>query len=310
MVACHCTEAHVSDDVTFIPYAQLPAYAWGNPQIVVASRWFAALAETTAKRILWLQDAWFAAPPDDLWPRLDAVVVSSPWHQSYVAQRTNPAVSSKTQVIPLGIRKQHFRAQVGVRQPHQLIYSSNPDRGLETLIAAWPQIVTRVPDVNLVITYGWEGLRTWSTDAAWLAQQEANQQRMTAWAAANNAVFTGRLRKADLYQVMSESALCAYPNTFQETFCLTALECQAAGTPLVTSALGALTTTVNTACNVLLQGNPGSPAYRDVFAAQVGDLLLDDARRQDYSAQCQDYVMNAPCDWADIAQSWLTAVWR
>ena len=41
-----------------------------------------------------------------------------------------------------------------------------------------------------------------------------------------------------------QSDVCLYPCNFFETFCLTALECQAAGLPVVTSEFGALATTL------------------------------------------------------------------
>ena len=49
----------------------------------------------------------------------------------------------------------------------QAVYSSNPDRGLQELAAMWPEIVAalsafRGRGLRLVVTYGWEGLRTWN----------------------------------------------------------------------------------------------------------------------------------------------------
>ena len=312
IVACNCNVEHDSDGVTFIPYPMLSEYlAWYHPQVLVASRWHDALTQFSAdQKFLWLQDAWFAETPPAVWGSVRGVVVSSPWHRTYVAQRAGSDVVRKTQVIPLGIRKAQF-ADLGVaRQPHQLIYSSNPDRGLQTLVNAWPQITAAVPDVNLVVAYGWEGLLTWSGDPAWQAQQEAMRDRFTAWAAAaGNVRFTGRLPKAELYRHMAASAVCAYPNNFWETFCLTALECQAAGTPLVTSALGALPTTCNPASNILLGGDPQSAVYQERFAAAVIDLLRADTQRDAMRAACLDYIADLPCDWADIAQKWLDLVW-
>jgi glycosyltransferase involved in cell wall biosynthesis len=181
---------------------------------------------------------------------------------------------------------------------------------LQTLVNAWPQITAAVPDVNLVVAYGWEGLLTWSGDPTWQAQQEAMRDRFTTWAAAaGNVRFTGRLPKAELYRHMAASSICAYPNNFWETFCLTALECQAAGTPLVTSALGALPTTCNPASNILLSGDPQGAAYQERFAAAVIDLLRANSQREALSAACLDYIADEPCDWADIADRWLTLVW-
>jgi len=311
MVACACDQPHVVDDVLFVPYDAPETHAWYQPQIVVGSRDFTAF-RTTAQNVIWLQDAWFANPPEGVWGQAQQVIVSSQWHRSYLAQRAGPGVAGKATVIPLGIRKAMFAGLTLTmdKRPRQVIYSSNPDRGLETLVAAWPTICERVPDANLVVTYGWEGLRTWSQDPAWQTQQEERRARLLTWAeSAGNVRFTGRLRKADLYREMAASAVCGYPNNFWETFCLTALETQAAGTPMVTTAMGALPTTLNQDCNILIEGNPFGDAYRETFARELSALLLDDERRQTYAAACRQHIERTACDWTDVAQSWLRMIW-
>ena len=308
-VLCRCEEAHVSGGVFFLPFTE-PAPDWLRPDIVVASRWFEKFA-LDAQRIVWLHDAWFADLPVGTWEQARHVVVASPWHRHYVAQRAGPMVARKTRVIPLGIHKAQFAGLQVKRRPHQLIYSSNPDRGLQALVDVWPRIVDAVPDVNLVITYGWEGLLTWSDSQEWGAQQMATHDRLVDWAEqAGNVQFTGRLPKHELYRRMAESAICAYPNNFFETFCITALESQAAGVPMVTSALGALPTTLNLDGNILLKGDPLGTAYQKIFAEQVIALLLDKARRERLSTTCLDYIARTPCDWLDIAHQWLRMVWE
>lgn len=311
MVACACDAAHVVDGVWFVPYTQPDTWQWFRPQVVVASRDFSAFRGDVTN-LVWLQDAWFAEPPAGIWDQAAGVVVSSPWHRSYLAQRAGAAAIAKSAVIPLGIRKAMFAGlETVAKLPRQVIYSSNPDRGLETLRRAWPEICERVPEANLVVTYGWEGLRTWSNDPAWQAQQEQRRTELLAWAEqAGNVRFTGRLRKADLYRELAQSAVCGYSNNFWETFCITALETQAAGTPMVTTALGALPTTLNQDCNILIEGDPFSANYQSAFTDALVDLLLDDARRADYAAQCRAHITQTPCDWTDIARQWLHMLWQ
>ena len=73
---------------------------------------------------------------------------------------------------------------------------------------------------------------------------------------------------------MRSSILC-YPNTFEETSCITALEAQAAGCAIVTSAFGALPETVGEG-GILIGGEPGTPAYLDQFSEALDTLLTDD----------------------------------
>jgi glycosyltransferase involved in cell wall biosynthesis len=309
IVASRCDQAHASDGVQFVPYTE--DLSWYQPEIVVSSRWFDALGYSSGKKVLWLQDAWFTAPPDSLWEQLDRVVVSSPWHRDYVAERTGSVVSAKTQVIPLGIHKRQLLVYQMPRTAYHVIYSSNPDRGLFTLIDAWPEILKNVPEATLTITYGWEGLQTWSGDESWQRQQAANRKYVTDWLETTpSAQMTGRLRKSELYLEMLRSELCAYPNNFWETFCLTALETQAAGVPMVTTAMGALRTTLNQDCNILIQGDPLSVTYRDTFTEQVSALLLDRVRLATYATECRAYVAKAPLDWTDVAYEWLKLAWQ
>ena len=315
-VFCRCQEEHASDGVYFIPYERLGDYASRlNPNVVVTSRWFDALympgLESSIK-VVWLQDAHFADPNrPDVWNRVDFVVCSSPWHRDYIAERYGHGIeASKLHVIPLAIRKDMFAFEVE-RDPLKAIYSSNPDRGLFILRDMWDDISARVPGIHLAVTYGWQGLATWSDDDAWQQRMMADKERMERWVQdAGNVKFTGRLKKADLYREMKSAAVCLYPNNFQETSCLTALETQAAGTPMITSHLGALPTTLNQESNILITGDPNSHEYQCRFKDAAISLLQDRGRLRELSGKCLKYIENVPCDWADVADTWRHLVWQ
>jgi len=167
-------------------------------------------------KVVWLQDAHFADPNrPDVWNRVDFVVCSSPWHRDYIAERYGHGIeASKLHVIPLAIRKDIFAFEVE-RDPLKAIYSSNPDRGLFILRDMWDSISASVPGIHLAVTYGWQGLATWSDDDAWQQRMMADKERMERWVQdAGNVKFTGRLRKADLYREMKSAAVCLYPNNF------------------------------------------------------------------------------------------------
>ena len=108
----------------------------------------------------------------------------------------------------------------------------------------WPEIVAQFPGLRLVVTYGWEGLRTWDSGPAWQERCDQVEAEVKGRFAGHDVIFTGRLSKPALARVLMQSDVCLYPCNFFETFCLTALECQAAGVPMVTSEFGALATTL------------------------------------------------------------------
>jgi glycosyltransferase involved in cell wall biosynthesis len=66
-----------------------------------------------------------------------------------------------------------------------------------------------------------------------------------------------------------------YPNIIFETCCITALEAEAAGCPIVASANSALPETVGKA-GMLISGEPGSEKYMNDFVAAVSSLLGDE----------------------------------
>ena len=177
----------------------------------------------------------------------------------------------------------------------------------------WPEIVAQVPGLRLVVTYGWEGLRTWDTSPAWQArcdQVEAEVKgRFAVGGSDHDVIFTGRLSKPALARLLMQSDVCLYPCNFFETFCLTALECQAAGLPVVTSEFGALATTLAPGAGVKIPGHPNSPAYRRQFVRAAVDVLQDAERRRAMGAAGVVHVAGGPFGWLDVAEQWRRLEW-
>ena len=286
---------------------EIDQYIYLDPDIVITSRWFDSLyLENTSKKIVWFQDAHFADPnrPDAL-SKADLMICSSSWHRHYIAERYAHGIDArKLEVIPLGIRKELFRQSID-RDSNKVIYSSNPDRGLYILIDMWKEIYKLIPDIHLDIYYGWEGLRTWSDTKNWSGivenQYSSTMQKIDSF---NNISFKGRLTKRELAREMLSATLCLYPNNFQETFCLTSLETQVAGVPTITTDSGALSTTLNRECNVLIDKNPFSIEYKNRFIKETVDLFNDNSRVNMWSKSCRDYVMYGKHDWSDIGNIW------
>lgn len=64
----------------------------------------------------------------------------------------NIAVNTPTKVVPHGYNPDTIYPSTKV--PKQCLYSSSPDRGLETLAQIWPSVVNTHPDATLIVTYG------------------------------------------------------------------------------------------------------------------------------------------------------------
>lgn len=312
-VFCRCEHDHSYKGVYFVPYTKLGDYAKWKPDAVITSRWFDPLyLFPNTKKIIWMQDAHFADPNrPDAFQVADAVVCSSRWHRTYIAERLKQGLDAKKlHTIPLAIRNELFQNQSVSRDPLKVIYSSNPDRGLYILMAMWDEITKQVPGIHLTIAYGWEGLKTWGDDPVWQQKIADDQVRVEQWMKdAGNVTLTGRLTKAHLADEMLSASLCLYPNNFWETFCLTALETQAAGTPMVTTRLGALPTTLNDKGNVLIDHNPFSIEYQHEFIGVAVELMRDVDKRNRMSNACISYAAQQP-DWSGVAQQWERILWE
>jgi len=310
---CECEKEHKYKEVYYVPYQSLPDYICFNPDVIITSRWFDALYhEERSKKIIWLQDAHFADPDrPDAFQKANAVICSSPWHRGYIAERFGHGIDAeKIKIISLGIRKELFLDTVP-REPLKCIYSSNPNRGLYILVDMWGEITDKVPGVSLSITYGWEGLMTWGSNKEWKDSVNAEkQQTIEKLSRFINVQFKGRLTKKQLAKEMLSSSLCLYPNNFWETFCLTSLECQAAGVPTIATDRGALATTLNQAYNVLIQHDPYSKEYKKLFIDSACSLLNDQKKLKGYSAGCREYAMQSRLDWKDIGEVWQKTIWE
>lgn len=309
---CTTEKEHIHNGVYFIPYQNIDEYIRLNPDIIITSRWFDALYyENNSKKIIWLQDAYFASPTrTDAFDIADLVVCSSNWHRQYIAQRYGEQIKAeKIKIIPLGVRKSLFMNDI-TPTPYKCIYSSNPDRGLYVLADMWKELTERVPGITLSICYGWDGLKTWSNTEEWKKSVTDQQEMLLAKLGDfDNVTFTGRIKKSDLAKEFQSSELCLYPNTFFETFCLTSLESQIAGCPLITTDMGALQTTVDKKFNILIEGNPFGEKYQRRFIEETVALFNDRERLKYYSKGNRDKFMNMGCDWFDIRDLWVKEMW-
>jgi hypothetical protein len=112
----------------------------------------------------------------------------------------------------------------------------------------------------------------------------------------------GTVPQLELAARLQQARVLAYPNHYAETFCIAAAEAQAAGCPVVTTALGALPETVGQA-GVCIPGDPRTPAYQQAFVDACVTLLIDDGRWQALSEQGQAQAA-VNYTWAGIAAHW------
>jgi glycosyltransferase involved in cell wall biosynthesis len=158
----------------------------------------------------------------------------------------------------------------------RVVYSSSPDRGLDVLLEEWPKVREKVPAAVLAWTYAPVYFR--------VAEQDpivgAHAARIRELSDQPGVTPLGSLSQPKLAKLMMQSTVWTAPSwatphnaPFFETFCIGALEAQAAGCVVVASDWGALPETVKV--GTLVGGEPGSSEWRDRLVAAIVEGLTD-----------------------------------
>ncbi len=191
----------------------------------------------------------------------------------------------------------------GPREWTQCAYSSTPFRGLDVLLQMFPQMRNRIPNLSLDVfssmqVYGWS--------------READQKAFGAmYAAAEQPGVTwhGSIAQPVLMEHLLRTGLFLYPNTFAETSCMAAIEAQACGAVVITTARAALTETVeNGKTGICIPGEPSSATYQREFITAVSRLSANPARLAELSNAARERAFRT-YSWSTIASEW-TAIFE
>jgi glycosyltransferase involved in cell wall biosynthesis len=205
--------------------------------------------------------------------RFDRILCLSEWHRDVFLSEYPFIHPSQVLVTRNGIDLSRFRHQVA-RNPHRMIYSSSPDRGLQTAISCMPAIRQRVPDAELHVFYGF---KTWETAASSVGDRSqlniiALLRRMLDQGRQHGVHFHDRVDQERLAREFLASGVWGYPTWFTETSCITAMEAQAAGLRIVTSPLAALNETVGSRGR-MISGDWLSPEYGAAYTDAVVEAM-------------------------------------
>ena len=118
-----------------------------------------------------------------------------------------------------------------------LVYTSQPYRGLDVLLDAFPAIAAAVPGTKLKVFSGFAA--TYGTPLA----DDPYGEIYLRCKATDGVAYRGPVPQPELMRELTGAAALAYPSTFAETSCISALEAMAAGTAVLTTNLGALSET-------------------------------------------------------------------
>jgi glycosyltransferase involved in cell wall biosynthesis len=189
------------------------------------------------------------------------------------------------------------------RTPKRLIFSSTPYRGVEHFASIFPAIQNEHPDAELHI---FSGLKVYEGTGSYTDSLEAQYKPVMAKLATIKGVTVhGNVLQRDLAREFMKSSILAYPNSFEETSCITAIEAMAAGCVVVTSRRGALPETIGDA-GMFVDGDPKSSIYQAQFCRYICNLLHD---RQAWSAlHARALEHSHSTTWDSIAKQFIERV--
>lgn len=185
-----------------------------------------------------------------------------------------------------------------VSKQHKLFWGSSYDRGLDTLLFMWPDILAKYPDAELHVAYGWD---------LFLKARSNNPERMQ-WKESvdllmeqKGIVHYGRVGKDKLKEIRSQCGIWAYPTWFPEINCITALEAQNDGLVPVVINDFALKETVGS--GIRIDGDIKEIAVQDKYLEELLNLMGDEKRFLEESQKAIKFAKNYK--WDNIAIQWL-----
>ena len=307
-VFCNCPTPGIYDNVVYHDVTtSLHDLQSLNADLLISSRNTSIFnnynfkKDFNAKKVcLWAHD--MAGDPvwidfEKAYPYIDYIFAVSEWHKNDILKKYSFAEEEKFFVARNGVDSYKFRNQYRTDKiPGRLIYSSTPYRGLEILAEVFPEIKKRVPHATLHAyssfdVYGKEYIKQ-NDDFQWLYDKLKNMDGVS---------WFESIPQKDLAVEQMKAELLAYPNIFPETSCLTVMECQAAGTPTVTSNYAALQETVPDNCGIKINGNPHSKEYKEQFVNDVVSMLTDKDKWNEYHNNC----LKLDVSWKTVAEEWI-----
>ncbi len=306
-VYCNCPEPGPADrygGVAYLHYHQFfadyPSAPW---DAVIAFRSFdpLLLGRIAPRMIYWTGDASDQPALENfahasLQQNIDLVFCVSNWHrdsfirrfglqpEKVVATRNGFSIDSAPDGIPRDIATS--------------VYTSTPFRGLDILLEVFPAIRQRVPAATLNVfssmqVYGWTAEQ--DQQAYGPIYDAANQPGVT---------LTGSVNQCELLRILARTGLFLYPNTFEETSCIAAIEAQvSACVPVTSSKAGLKETVVHQETGILIEGDPRSTEYKRRFIDAAAGLMTNPELFAGFSARARARALRRH-SWRTIASEW------
>lgn len=234
-----------------------------------------------------------------------AVLALSPWHKQRLVKTIT---SQRVLQTSNGIEPSLFADEPWSRKvPNRFIYSSAIYRGLDTVLNCWPTIRARLPDATLHIYSDFASPLVVSRMKA-LGQEL--KTRADALQSEGVSCF-GFVGQRQLQQAWYEADVWFYPTSFEETYCITALEAQASGALCVYAPVAALCDTVGKERGLPLPERKFFASDKDYeqMAANAVCTVLESSHKEalkEKRVKAREWALAQT--WQAVAAQWLAEI--
>jgi glycosyltransferase involved in cell wall biosynthesis len=276
-------------NVTYEPLPEMYNYLRENmPAVHIA--WRHSLRLNPAPMYTWCHDLGFIGMENPT--QFDYIMALSEFHQNFLRHMFN-IPREKMILISNGIDPARFDSEPSEKQSGKVVFSSSPDRGLDNTIAVMDIVVKEIPDAELHVFYGVEGLRA-------MNRGELADQLETMMKARPYVKYHGNVTQDKLTEELKTAAVWLYPTNFLETYCITAIEALCSGVYPVVRKFGALPDTLKMAeiagmASVLDTLDPAEYAREVISAIKESKWRRVNVKPEIYS-------------WKSVAKDWVTKI--
>jgi glycosyltransferase involved in cell wall biosynthesis len=226
------------------------------------------------------------------------VMVLSNAHRQFYSQLPDDRILVSSNGIDLA----QFDSDENERDPYLIVYGSDYERGLATLLSSWPAIKKSVPQCRLNVFYGWQTVETLFPERAKVLHRELDPLLCQP-----DVTHLGRINHQAVATQYMRAGVWAYPCRYLEISCISAMKAQAGGAIPVVIPMGALR-------EVVQFGFHTHRGYDGIAPTEVGELetewldglitLLSSPAEQTRIRQTMIPPSKARFSWSAVADQW------
>ena len=259
---------------------------------------------------LWLlsEDVWYQTMTPERGAKLDRYICLCESH-AWTIRKHYPYLADKVCVGANGIKMELIREiekDPPARNPHKMIFTSSPDRGLLPLLKIFRRARWWVKDLELHCFYGFDNIEKIIEQYGSACPQRVLRDEIMKEMDQPGVVWHGRATQPELYREFYSSGIWCTPSNFTETNMISCQEAQALGAIPIFKPVWAAGEYI--AHGVLIHGDAYvDPLTQARYAGEIFRIASQPELQEQIRAEMMPYARSR-FNWersADILESWM-----